>query len=89
MTDEQASKIVRAAWILGISMVVAGALSGGGPYRVAVAGTYDSWRSIKTNTWTGRTWYSYAQLGWQEFGHRKPTPSEPVGMSPPYKPPGG
>ncbi len=84
MTDEQANKIVRAAWIIGIAMVVAGALSSGGPYRVVMAGTYSSNFAIKTNTWTGKTWWTFSLRGWQELGpyQEKPEPG-PVGMSPP------
>ena len=84
MTDGQGNKIVRAAWILGISIVVAAIINGGGPYRVTMAGNYDAWLSIKTNTWTGKTWWCHRAIGWKELGpyQEKPEPG-PVGMSPP------
>ena len=53
MTDEQANKIVRAAWILGIAFVVGMCLHGG-MYRIGGAGGEVS-RAYWINTWTGST----------------------------------
>ena len=67
MTDEQATKIVRAAWILGVAMVVAGGFSSGGPWRVSQTSTQAATRAIMVNTWTGGTWQSIGREDWKRM----------------------